>query len=1405
MKTITAIRKINQTVATMVLVGAALIPFTSVRAATWTNLVGGVASGNWGTAANWNPNTVPNATDAVADFSTLDLTSDSTITLGSPVIVGTMTFGDTTPSHNWIVSGSVITNTTSTSMPTVTVNNQQVTFSNTLNNSLKKLGPGTLTLAGSGNALYNGFSANGGTLRITGAVTSSNGRVYIGSANLADVYGTAGANGTLVIEPGATLTISSIGTDTFVIGRDNGAVGTVTQNGGTFNLSAANKDYLVGAGAAIATNNLNGGTLNLNANQLGVGNYGSTGVFNLNGGTIAARNVGRFSGGTGTFNFDGGTLQATASRTDFFQGLNTANVKAGGAKIDCNGFTITIAQNLLAAGGGLTKSGAGTLTLSGINTYTGATTVVAGSLVGATGGSCSNSAMTVASGATNGVRVLTAGGKWVCSNLTYSAGTTVLDFDFSAVTPSTNTAPLQVNGDLTLSGTLNITITSSAWVTNGVYPLVKYTGTLIGTPPAAASTLPFGLGAFISNNVANASIDLVVTNANTNAYTWDGTVNNWNTAHWLPGLVNGPTAGGTKTLITSGTVTFHASDVFGNWSTTASPAITLNGGILKSGNNFNTLWNLQMGGGTLLANGGVHGSAQAFQLAGTLTVANTSGNTAPSFISLLSSGNNGLNAVNLGGQGDTAFTMNIADVTGDTAADLAISTVLQNSGPAGAMPLVKAGAGTLALTVANTYSGGTRINAGTVAISNNAAFGSGNVAIASNCTVSALANLSVANACVISTGATALLDVGAGLTLTLSGVLSGPGSLSKANVGALTLSNINTYNGGTAINAGALAVATGGSCANSAVSLAATSGNSATLGVSITDNTKQWTCSSLTVNNAGIVSSLDFNFGRQQPSASVAPLRVTGAATFTTTPTVTVELGGNTGATGTQVPLMTWGSKSGIAPTTVTVIAPHAVTAHLTVTGSTLYLVIDATAEPLRWSKSLLGTWDTTTTNWNDNAGALTSYAETNGIGDSVVFDDTYVTADTTVTLNSTVNPTSVTVNNTNYKYTLSGSGAIAGSTSLTKLGAGTLTLAVAGTHNSFLVNGGNVVVSSNLTVNGTGVSSYFFLGNANTAYSGTLTINTGATVTVTGTLNDNVVIGRDGGSGTVIQNGGLFQLGGRILYVGASNNQNTRSFYNMNGGTLDMGNGTLVIGFAYSTLITGVLNQTSGRIINLNNMQIGLSAGRGVYTLSGGTNIVGVGGITSPSGLYTVNLGGGTLASSATWSTPLNMNLTNLNGSVTFDAAATMINTLSGVLSGNGGLIKAGAGTLILSGTNTYAGATVVSNGTLTLNGSITNCTVAVGTGATFNGTGTLNWQAGQTVTVNGTMNISQLKLEVGAAKSVPFGDWTVVDYQNGTLTGSSFASVKELSPYAKMIYDTTAKKIILKMRPGGTIIRFL
>ncbi len=154
-----------------------------------------------------------------------------------------------------------------------------------------------------------------------------------------------------------------------------------------------------------------------------------------------------------------------------------------------------------------------------------------------------------------------------------------------------------------------------------------------------------------------------------------------------------------------------------------------------------------------------------------------------------------------------------------------------------------------------------------------------------------------------------------------------------------------------------------------------------------------------------------------------------------------------------------------------------------------------------------------------------------------------------------------------------------------------------------------------------------------------------------------------------------------------------------MNGGLFDMSGKELGVGFG-NTLSTGLVYQVSGVITNVGNMDIPFTGGGngfGAYTLIGGSIYIGSGGITSDGARYAINLGGGTVGAEASWGSSLNMNLTNLNGSVTFNPAGNTI-TLTGTLSGNGGLKVAGSGTLKLSGGYSYTGDTTVNAGTLEL-----------------------------------------------------------------------------------------------------------
>ena len=132
--------------------------------------------------------------------------------------------------------------------------------------------------------------------------------------------------------------------------------------------------------------------------------------------------------------------------------------------------------------------------------------------------------------------------------------------------------------------------------------------------------------------------------------------------------------------------------------------------------------------------------------------------------------------------------------------------------------------------------------------------------------------------------------------------------------------------------------------------------------------------------------------------------------------------------------------------------------------------------------------------------------------------------------------------------------------------------------------------------------------------------------------------------------------------------------------------------------------------------MILGAYAGYGgIYNLEGGLLVLKS--LVKGSGTAQFNFGGGTLEASGDFSTALDMTLTGTGGDAKIDTVGYTV-TLSGVLSGEGGLEKQGAGTLILSGKNTYMGDTSVLAGVLQISGDYTNggkISVADGAGIVF------------------------------------------------------------------------------------------
>jgi fibronectin-binding autotransporter adhesin len=127
--------------------------------------------------------------------------------------------------------------------------------------------------------------------------------------------------------------------------------------------------------------------------------------------------------------------------------------------------------------------------------------------------------------------------------------------------------------------------------------------------------------------------------------------------------------------------------------------------------------------------------------------------------------------------------------------------------PDGNTNLIKDGAGNLVLAGANTYSGTTSVQAGTLTLANASAAGTSAIGLAANTTLAfAGADFTIANNVALpASGSRATIDSGAG-SFGISGIVSGDGTLDKTGNGNLTLSGINTYTGGTNVQAGTLAL-----------------------------------------------------------------------------------------------------------------------------------------------------------------------------------------------------------------------------------------------------------------------------------------------------------------------------------------------------------------------------------------------------------------------------------------------------------------------------------------------------------------------------------------------------------------------------------------------------------------------
>jgi autotransporter-associated beta strand protein len=217
----------------------------------------------------------------------------------------------------------------------------------------------------------------------------------------------------------------------------------------------------------------------------------------------------------------------------------------------------------------------------------------------------------------------------------------------------------------------------------------------------------------------------------------------------------------------------------------------------------------------------------------------------------------------------------------------------------------------------------------------------------------------------------------------------------------------------------------------------------------------------------------------------------------------------------------------------------------------------------------------------------------------------------------------------------------------------------------------------------------------------------------------NSLTIQNNGGDDTLNFTTGAINNAGTLTHIGTGAGLTTISSVigtNVTGLTQNSSTSTLVLGG--SNLFSGFTTVSGGtlRLANQNALQ------NSTVTMGGGSGAALT--FASSVGGRAFTLGG--LAASASGA-GYNISLLN-NAGTPLSIALTVggnnaSTTYAGVLSGTGGsLIKTGTGTLSLTGTNTYTGATSVNAGTLIVDGSIsTSTTTTVSSGATLGGSGTV------------------------------------------------------------------------------------
>ena len=1382
------------------------------EAATYTWIGNTAGTSDWNNAANWSsgsidsgPGTTTDTLTFFGDTTTALANGNNLITTNFPaaLTLNTLTLNgrgaNATAATNITIGSSASTWTLAGTSPTV--NLLGVSGTQALNYTIAPnlvfsasttfQGAGSAGFTFTGNISGDGDFTKAGSSTITlsgtntyGGVTTING----GTVNFTKAYSLYGGNSAswtpanITIGSGVTAVFNVGGTGEFTTGNVSTLLTNLlaVNNNGlrsganlAFNTAstitiADNITNSVGTGGgAIAVSKRGSGTLTLSGNNSFTG-----GFWNGNAGTLILKNSNAV--GTGTLDFSYSTLKldntGTGQNILLANGLNTngctlvnvagdnkvlggfglnsgsshsyLQVDAGTLEISGGYGAGTTGRNAHLQGtayglysGNITfgdntvdKTGAGTWTLTGANAYSRATTVTQGSLIPRSASALGTAPVTVSANANLSYVAASDTTLNLSSNLTITGGTnTVIG---SSIGNTATSAEIKVSGTAAATGNVKVNV----FGLNGVTPLAgtnTYTLVHSNTSTSTLGGATYSLGTVYNNTnftvgaLSKSATDLQVAITAATAVTsafWKGgltggtniwaasngsTQSNWTTASGGADQPLVPGAGADVTIsnspvTTAPTATFLGADMAIKSLTIAD---TTNG--LGLGNDFFTL-----------------------------TISPTDSSAGITLNSSVPAST--INArVKLG----AAQTW-----TNNSSNTLTVSGIVSGTGS-----LVVAGTGTIVLSGWNTFTGNTSLNQGTLKLSNQLAAQSSTVVmnggtlvldqsvIGNAFTLGGLAasssgagyDLALQNNAA-SPAAVALTVGGNNASTTYAGVLSGAGSLTKVGTGTLTLTGTNTYSGITSINAGTLSIDS----------------------TAIIGNT-----SAITIGAGTVGGSLALTGSGQTTTAAINLAGTTGGATFDQSGTGLLKFAGSFSASGMGAKTLNLqGSTAGTGEISSNIGDSASGATSITKLGTGL------------WTLSGSNTFTGTTTL---TAGALSISTGANlGASTAGLLFNGGVLQVTGATMNGVgTHPVTFNASKTIYldisdasnNFNL-GAPPFLSTDSLTKYGAGTLTLGAATNALTTLNINANSIVDI-----GSGVLTIGNNGNATITTTAGGTINAsggGSLVLVQGSATNGPDVGTAAGTTLTINaritGSNIFEVyqssGGTVVLNGT--NDYTGDTY-INGGTLQVSNignhgsttsnlgqgSNILIGSGQSFKYTGQ-GETSDRVINLN-------ATSGTVTVDQS----GSGLLKFTSDVATTGNGARTLA---------------LTGSTsgTGEISGVIPNSASGAVS----VTKSGTGTWTLSGSNTYTGTTTVAGGTL-----------RNGSAISFTAKGALALSGTSTFDLNG-FNASFTDV----TSSVATG--TIID--NSTSSGTSTLAIgAQNTTISALVKDGSTQRVAVSM----------